>query len=33
MFKTTFVISRCETLTINVDKRWFNVIKHYYEKI
>ena len=32
-FKTTFVISRCKTLTINVDKRWFNVIKHYYEKI
>ena len=29
----TFVICRCKTLTINVDKRWCNVIKHYYEKI
>ena len=29
----TFIICRCKTLTINVDKRWCNVIKHYYEKI
>ena len=29
----TFVICRCKTLTINVDKRWCNVIKHFYEKI
>ena len=28
-----FVIGRCNTLTITVDKIWFNGIKNYYEKI
>ena len=32
MLKTTFVIRKCKTLTINVDKKYNNVIKHYYEK-
>ena len=27
----TFVIHRCKTLTINVNKRQYNVIKHYYK--
>ena len=33
MFLTTFLISRCKTLAIDVDKRWFNAVKHYCEKI
>ena len=33
MFETSFVISGCKTSTINVDKIWFSVIKHYREKI
>ena len=33
MLKTTFVLRRCKTLTMNVDKRKYNVIKHYYKKI
>ena len=32
-FKTSYVVSRCKTFTINVDKRWLNVIRSYYEKI
>ena len=32
MFKTIVVISKCKT-TINVDKQWFNIMKHYNEKI
>ena len=33
MLKTKFVIRRCKTLTLNVDKRYHNGIKHYYEKV
>ena len=32
MFKPSFVISGCKASTINVDKIWFSVIKHYCKK-